>query len=99
MSKKTNGKTSGPPKGRLLTATELKLAEGMSKALIGKATAEATLDVCRHEIARLTQEINRLGLDPETGKTDYRRPGMVWAETRELAGQRLAPTREQLVRR
>lgn len=91
--------TASPPKGRVLTATELELAEGLSKALVGKATAEATLDVCRREIGRLTQEINKLGFDPETGKIDFRRAPLVWAEAREMAGLPPAPVREQLVRR
>lgn len=89
----TKTKTSSPPKGRVLTATELALAEGLSKALIGKATAETTLDVCRREIGRLTQAINKLGFDAETGKTDYRRPGLVWAEARELVGLPTTPRR------
>ena len=92
-------KTASPPKGRVLTATELTLVEALVKTMLGKATAEVTLDVCRLELARLTQEINKLGYDAETGKTDSRRPGLVWAEAREQAGFPAAPTREQLVRR
>lgn len=83
-------KTASPPKGRVLTATEIEMAEGLSKAMVGKATAEATLDVCRREIGRLTQEINKLG---------FHRAGLVWAEAREQIGLPPAPTREQLVRR
>ncbi len=77
-------KTSSPPKGRVLTAAELALAEGLSKALIGKATAEATLDVCRREIGRLTQEINKLG---------FHRAGLVWAEARAPIGGGQPPCR------
>ena len=76
-------------KGRVLTPTELEFAEALTKALVGKATAVATLDVCRREIGRLTREINKLG---------FTRSTVVWAEARELVGAVPAPTREQLVK-
>ncbi len=74
-------------KARLLTAQELELVEQLQKALIGKATSEATLDVCRREIGRVTQEINKL---------PYSRGIRVWNEAREEVGAHPAPTREQL---
>lgn len=86
----TKTKTASPPKGRVLTAKELKLAKALEKALTGKATAEATLDVCRREIGRLSVEVNKL---------DFRRSNLVWAEAREKLGAPDAPTREQLLRR
>ena len=82
-------RTKTKPKGRVLTPKELELAEALQKALVGKATAVATLDVCRREIGRLTREINKLG---------FTRSTVVWAEARELVGAVPAPTREQLVK-
>ncbi len=76
-------------KARLFTPQELELVDQLQKALIGKATAAATLDVCRREIGRVTQEINKL---------PYARGGQVWAETREKVGAHPAPTREQLIK-
>ncbi len=76
-------------KGRVLTPAELEFAEALTKALVGKATAVATLSVCQHEIGRLTREINKLG---------FTRSTVVWAEARELVGALPAPTREQLVK-
>lgn len=88
MTQSTKTKTSAP-KGRVLTPKELELAEALQKALVGKATAVATLNVCRNEIGRLTREINKLA---------FQRVGVVWAEARETAGAAPAPTREQLVK-
>ncbi len=76
-------------KARLLTSQELELADALQKALVGKATAVATLDVCRREIGRVTQEINKL---------PYARGGKVWAEARDQVGAPPAPTRAQLVK-
>ncbi len=76
-------------KGRVLTPKELVLAEGLQKALVGKATARATLEVCSREIGRLTGEINKL---------EYPRTTIVWAEARELAEAPPAPTQAQLVK-
>lgn len=82
-------KTSAP-KGRVLVPDELELAEALQKALVGKATAEATLIACRREIGRLTDKINKLG---------FSRATVVWAEAREKLGAPPAPTREDLLRR
>ena len=76
-------------KARLFTPQELEFAEQLEKALIGKATAAATLDVCRREIGRVTQEINKL---------PYARGVQVWAEALEKVGASPAPTREQLTK-
>lgn len=76
-------------KTRLLTAQELEFAEQLEKALVGKATAAATLDVCRREIGRVTQEINKL---------PYARGVKVWAEALEKVGAPPAPTRAQLIK-
>ena len=76
-------------KVRLLTPQELEFAERLEKALVGKAIAAVTLDVCRREIGRVTREINKL---------PYARAGKVWAEAREKVGAAPAPTREQLTK-
>ena len=76
-------------KTRLLTPQELELAEALEKALVGKATAVAALDVCRREIGRVTQEINKL---------PYARGVKVWGEARDKVGAHPAPTREQLAK-
>lgn len=74
---------------RVLTPDEIELAEALGNALTLKGSAEASLEVARKEIARLTQEINKL---------DYNRPAKVWAEARERAGQPQAPKVADLVR-
>ncbi len=84
-----NTKTAAP-KGRILTPTELELADGLQKALISKATAEVMLKESRKEIGRLTGEIGGLKL---------LRSNMVWAQVRENVGAPSAPTREDLMRR
>lgn len=76
-------------KARLLTSQELELADQLQKALVGKATSVATLDVCRREIGRVTREINKL---------PYARANKVWAEARDQVGAPPAPTREQLIK-
>ncbi len=76
-------------KARLLTSQELELVDQLQKALIGKATAVATVDICRREIGRVTQEINKL---------PYARGIRVWAEARDQVGAPPAPTREQLIK-
>ena len=76
-------------KARLFAPQELELVDRLHKALVDKATAAATLDVCRREIGRVTQEINKL---------PYERGGKVWAETRERVGAPPAPTRKQLIK-
>lgn len=92
--------TSTPTKrARLLTAQELELVEQLQKALIGKATSEATLGVCRREIGRVTQEINKLNFDDEgKAKGGLLRSIVVWAEVRDLIGAPPAPTRAQLIK-
>ena len=77
------------PKNRVLTPKELEISEALQKALVGKATAEDTLKVCRQEIGRLTQEINSL---------PYGRIVVVWGDVREKMGAPPVPTREQLSR-
>ncbi len=67
------------PKVHVLTPDELELADGLHKAMFGKATAEAALIACRREVGRLTQEINKLG---------YARAVVVWAEARGKLGGR-----------
>lgn len=86
-------------KGRVLTPSELELADALQKALVGKATAETAVIVSRREIGRLTQEINKLSFD-ENGK---RKPGLlratvIWAEAREKLGASPSPTREELTK-
>lgn len=77
------------PKGRVLTPSELELTDALQKALIGKATAKATLEVCRQEIGRVTREINELS---------YSRVIAIWAEAREKLGASPAPTRAGLTK-
>jgi hypothetical protein len=87
---------------RVLTPSELELAEAMSKALVNKIGAQLALDGARQEIGRLTTEINKLGRPEEGKKPDYAgvaRATIVWAEARELAGVPNAATASDLVRR
>lgn len=83
MARSTKTKAAAP-KGRILTEKELGFSEELQKALVGKATAKATLEVCSREIGRLTVEINKLG---------FSRATVVWAETREKLGAPPAPRR------
>jgi hypothetical protein len=95
-------KNTSKKKGRILTPTELELAEAMAKALVNKLGAKLALDAANQEIGRLTGEINKLGFPEEGGKANYAgvaRATIVWAEAREKAGFPAAQTREDLLRK
>lgn len=77
------------PKGRVLTAKELELAEAMQTALLGKATAAGALEAYRKEIGKLTREIAKLS---------FTRATVVWGEIRDKTGSPKAPTCEQLTK-
>jgi hypothetical protein len=88
-------------KGRILTPTELKLAEALAKALVDKMGATLALDVANQALGRLTGEINKLGFPEEGGKANYAgvaRATIVWAEAREKAGFPQAPKASEVVR-
>ncbi len=81
--------TSEAPKGRILTAKELEIADALSSAMIGKAAAVGALDAFRKEVGKQTQaaaELPRL------------RSNAVWAEVREKVGSPKALTRAELVK-
>ncbi len=77
------------PKGRILTAKELEIADALVSAMVGKLAAIGALDAFRKEIGKQTQaaaELPRL------------RANAVWAEVREKTASPKAPTREQLAK-
>lgn len=83
-----------PVKGRVLTPTELGLAEKLQKALSQQIGARALLRQADQEVSRVTQEINELA----EFKKGRMRIGVIWAEAREQLGAPPAPAREDLLR-
>lgn len=77
------------PKGRILTAKELEIADALSLAMVGKAATIGALEEFRKEIGKQTQE---------AAKLPRLRASAVWAEVREKVGAAKVPTREQLVK-
>lgn len=67
----------------ILTPTELKAVEALSKALVSQMGAKLELENARQEIGRVTGEIAKL---------TYARGNIVWAEARKQAGFPAAPT-------
>ena len=84
----------GKPKGRVLTPSELELAEGLARALGQKSGAKILLREAELEVSKLTQKINELA-EFKQGRS---RIGVIWAEARELAGEPQAPKQSELVR-
>ncbi len=86
-------------KAHVLTPDELVLVDELSAALLGKATADASVIVYRREIGRLTQAINKSNFDDDGKyKGGLPRSVVIWAEARAKLGAAPAPTREQLTK-
>lgn len=78
-----------PGKVRVLTPSELKLADELQRAMTQRVAAEVLLKEARREISRLTLEINKLEMSRIT---------VIWVEAREQQDALLSAVKEKLAK-